>query len=283
MAGSKPLLNQAPLPSHRVRQQRRTQSSGSRNWPTMPIACDAVLSVTPGYNSCDLPGNSLPFSSRAARLKPCHRYLVMKTLFALFLVTDACAAQSSLSAFEDEHAKGLQQNPSGITFIISTIDGRSTYHLSDVIRFKLALTSKKPRVYTFETTSGLTTAAGAVDDLVIAGPDTVSPVHSRQRAPIAFVCCETKRRYLSQKPKFAAFALSFERLQGVKLKPDFTTASEVTPGEYAVFMQTRRVLRGWPKSENDTYSAVSRIVVTSSNILHLTILPNAPDPQKAKP
>lgn len=207
----------------------------------------------------------------------------MKTLLALFLATSACAAQSSLSAFEDEHAKGLQQNPSGITFIISTIDGRSTYHFSEVIQFKLALTSKKPRVYTFETTSGLTTSAGASDDLVITGPDTVSPVHSRQRALIGAVCCETKRRYLSQKPKFAAFALSFERVQGVKLKPDLTTASEITPGEYAVFMQTRRVLRGWPKSQNEIYFGVSRIVVTSSNILHLTILPNAPDPQGAKP
>ena len=207
----------------------------------------------------------------------------MKTLLALFLATSACAAQSSLTAFEEEHAKGLQQNPSGITFIISTIDGRSTYYLSEVVRFTLALTSKKPSVYTFETTSGLTTSAGASDDLVIAGPETVSPVHSRQRALMGGVCCETKRRYLSQKPKFAVFAISFERLQGVTVKPDLTTASEITPGEYAVFMQTRRVMRGWPKSQNEIYNSVSRIVVTSSNILHLTILPSPPDPQGAKP
>lgn len=207
----------------------------------------------------------------------------MKSFLALFLMAVACAAQSSLKAFENEHVQGLQQNPPGITFIISTVDGRSTYHLSDLIRIKLVLTSKKPDVYTFETTTGMTTQAGTSDDLVIVGPDVVSPIHSHSRVPMGYICCETKRHYLTQKPLIATFALRLEGMPRVMPKVDLTTPTEITPGGYSVFMQTRRVLRGWPKSEHDKYFGVSDIVVTSSNILHLTLLPNTPEPKSDKP
>ena len=44
-------------------------------------------------------------------------------------------------------------------------------------------------------------------------------------------------------------------------------------GSLAFFVQTRRVMHGWPKSERDQYHSISDIVVTSNNILHVTILP----------
>jgi hypothetical protein len=57
-----------------------------------------------------------------------------------------------------------------------------------------------------------------------------------------------------------------------------TTETEITPGEYTVFMQTRRVLLGWPKSERQKYKSASNIVVTSSNVLHLTLVADTPNP-----
>jgi hypothetical protein len=41
---------------------------------------------------------------------------------------------------------------------------------------------------------------------------------------------------------------------------------EMKPGDYAIFAQTRSVMRGWPKSEHDDFRSVSDLVVTSSNI-----------------
>ena len=199
----------------------------------------------------------------------------------VWLAGAVCGAQSSLKAFEDEHAHGVKENPAGVEFSISTVGGRSTYHISDWIQLNLTLTSKEPRVYTFESTSGMTTAAGANDDMVIVGPDVVSPLHTLARVMIGHLCCETKRRYLSLRPSSATFGLRFVDIprytQSIP-NVDFTTPAEITPGEYAVFMQTRRVLRGWPKSEREKYSVASDIVVTSNNILHLTILPDAAEP-----
>jgi hypothetical protein len=204
----------------------------------------------------------------------------MKTLLALILITVACAdAQQSLKAFEGEYAQGLHQNPAGITFVISTADGHTTYHLHDTIPIKLALASKNPHVYTFETTSGLTTEAGGSDDLVIFGPDVVSPIHSRSRVMQGhYVCCESKRIYLTEEAAVASFSTTLGRILRLMPKPDMTTGTEITPGEYTVFMQTRRVLRGSPKSQDQNFRGVSNIVVTSNNVLHLTLVADTPNP-----
>ena len=45
------------------------------------------------------------------------------------------------------------------------------------------------------------------------------------------------------------------------------------PGEYWVFVQTRRVMLGWPKAQ-DKYFKAGDTLVTSSNILKITILPD---------
>ena len=203
----------------------------------------------------------------------------MNSLLTFILITVTCAAQQSPKAFEEEYSRGLKQNPSGITFIISTPDGRSTYHLHDTIPINLALTSKKPHVYTFETTTGLTTEAGGSDDLVIVGPDFVSPIHSHSRVMQGhYVCCESKRIYLSETPSVASFSAILGGIPRLLPKLDMTTETEITPGEYTVFMQTRRVLLGWPKSERQKYKSASNIVVTSSNVLHLTLVADTPNP-----
>jgi len=57
---------------------------------------------------------------------------------------------------------------------------------------------------------------------------------------------------------------------------------ELKPGNYAIFAQTRSILLGWPKSEHDAYHSVSDLVVTS-NILHITILPDVAAPNSGRP
>ena len=45
----------------------------------------------------------------------------------------ACFAQSASISFDEEYSRGIEQNPPGVTFTISTIPEHSTHHLSDDI------------------------------------------------------------------------------------------------------------------------------------------------------
>ena len=200
---------------------------------------------------------------------------VMKSLIALIVLLSAsCVAQSHSSSFDDEHAKGVRQNPPGAMLTISTSDGRSTYRLSDVIRFKLALSSNENGVYTYEAITGMS-VAGTSDDLIVLAPGKLAPIHSRSRAPYGIVCCDSRRHYLAEKPSIATFSIPLGMLQRTSPlpRPDFSIAYELTPGEYRVFVQTRRVLRGYPKSRDEMFKS-DGLTVTSSNVLSLTILPD---------
>ncbi|MGA7424421.1 MAG: hypothetical protein WBW77_17185, partial [Candidatus Sulfotelmatobacter sp.] len=54
-----------------------------------------------------------------------------------------------------------------------------------------------------------------------------------------------------------------------------TPPTGLKAGDYVIYVQTRRLLRGWPKSGRQQYFVASDIVVTSNNILHITIVPDA--------
>jgi hypothetical protein len=51
-------------------------------------------------------------------------------------------------------------------------------------------------------------------------------------------------------------------------------------GEYDLFVRTKRVAKGWTRHDNhvdERYMGVGKTVVTSENLLHITILPDFPD------
>jgi hypothetical protein len=208
----------------------------------------------------------------------------MKTILMTLLLSAIAFAQSN-AAFDEEHTSGVKRNPQGLEFTISTVDGSSTYHLSDVIRFKLsirAVRSIDANAYTFETLTYWNTA-GLSDDLVMISPGLPSPIHSQKRKSNSGVCCNSKRRYIGKKPSTAEFSIRLIDLQQTTrmLQPDFSVSAstDVKPGEFYVFLQTVRVLHGWPKSEQQRYSEKGP-VVTSNNVLHLTILPDEANPSE---
>jgi hypothetical protein len=53
-----------------------------------------------------------------------------------------------------------------------------------------------------------------------------------------------------------------------------TPPASLKAGEYAIYVQTKRLMRGWPKSSREQYFASGDVVVTSNNILHITIVPD---------
>jgi hypothetical protein len=202
---------------------------------------------------------------------------LMKTLITLILASASCVAQSASRSFDDEHAKGLQQNPQAVLLTISTADGRLTYHMHEMIRLTLRLSSKERRGYTYEAANGVN-VAGTSDDLVVLAPEPSYVIHSRGRVRRGFVCCASERRYLTEKPSIATFSFAFSELQGLSPlpRPDFSTEIEIKPGKYRVFLQTPRVLRGSPKSSHESFHGRG-MIVTSQNILTLNILPDGPE------
>ena len=201
----------------------------------------------------------------------------MKICLAFLMLSIASLGQSMSAEFEKQHARDSEQNPDGIRLTIATADGRSEYHLSDELRFKLFFTSNKLRLYTVELSKGNT--AGTSDDFVIQTPDMPVPLRSKEDGPVfGIVCCASDRHYIRQAPTVATstpFSLtSFRRPPDLILPGPSMPHTKLPPGTYAIFLQTRRVLRGWPKSERDKYFAVSNLVVTSNNILHITVLPD---------
>ncbi len=206
----------------------------------------------------------------------------MKPCIVIAILCVSAAAQSLPSAFEKEHVVGLEQNPPGVDLLISTVDGRSTYRASDQIRFKLLFTSKTSKAYTIETLVGMSDA-GASDDFVVQLPGAERTWHSSSSTPHGVICCDSKRRYLTQtgsliSPVFFTFNSVQRFVQEVSRDPFLPVVpeSESKPRGYSVFVQTGRVMRGWPRSKNEKYHGRSSFLVTSSNVLHLVILPNAP-------
>jgi hypothetical protein len=200
----------------------------------------------------------------------------MKRLLALLLLSAACSAQSA--QFSEEHSRALDQNPPGVKLTIETMPGRSSYRLSDEILFRLTFTSQKAQVYTIDTATG-GNAAASTTDFIIEGPGLSGPIHSQPINARGFVCCGSERHYLSRSPvSISAQGISLKRLQlfgnGMPFPP--LRRFDLKPGEYVIFAQTHNVMLGWPKTSHDAYHTLSDIVVTSSNVVHLTIVSDAP-------
>ena len=122
-----------------------------------------------------------------------------KTYILLLVLAIACFAQLVSPSFDEEYSRGIEHNPPGVTFTISTIPEHSTHKLSDDIRFEVMFTSTKARLYTAEL-AGAGNAAGASFDFVIRGPGMSAPIHSQPSNRMGYVCCGSKRRYLGPKP-----------------------------------------------------------------------------------
>jgi hypothetical protein len=201
----------------------------------------------------------------------------MKMWFTLMMCSGICFAQSTPSSLETEHARGVEQNPSGVTLTISLVDPAVTYHFNDEIRLKLSFNSDLARVYTAELAPG-GSAAAASDDLVFQGPEMSDPIHSQaSEPPKGVVCCGTRRRYVAKKPIAAVAYVTVPSKNLFSNAPKFlfpTPPTGLKAGDYVIYVQTRRLLRGWPKSGREQYFAAGDIVVTSNNILHITIVPD---------
>ena len=217
----------------------------------------------------------------------------MKHFFWLFWLSLACVAQSPSTQFREEYERALAQNPPGLEMTISTVGGKSSYHLGEPLRLKLTFTSSRWHRYTVELV-GPASVAGASPDFVIGGPGIPSPIHSQRVQLYGIICCNTKRRYVERTPVSAPelriVLREIERAANARAgfpqilpSPPFSPPVKMQPGEYSIFAQTRSVMRGWPKNSRDEYHSVSDFVLTSSNILHITALPDIPQAESRQP
>lgn len=197
-------------------------------------------------------------------------------LAVLILCIGSCAscAQSNSPQSEEQRGRDTKQNPPGVTLAIATVDGRSTYRVSDQIRFTLSFTSKEPNLYSAELAPG-GNVASSNDDFVITGPGISEPTHLLPNVNTGIVCCGSDRKYIGEKPVVATSSVNLRLAwEFLNRRPPAVASrlADLKPGDYAIFVRTRRVMRGLPNSQHDLYFAVGDIVVTSSNIVHIKIL-----------
>ena len=194
---------------------------------------------------------------------------------ALVLCIGSCASWARSNARQAEEQRAdIQQNPPGVTLAIATVDGRSTYRMSDQIRFTLSFTSKESNLYSAELAPGGNVASSR-DDFVITGPGISEPTHLLPNVNTGIVCCGSDRRYIGRKPVAATSGVNLRLAwQFLNRRPPVIASrlADLKPGDYAIVVRTRRVMRGLPKSQHDLYFAVGDIVFTSSNIVHIKIL-----------
>jgi hypothetical protein len=116
----------------------------------------------------------------------------------------------------------------------------------------------------------------ASDDFVVQPPEATVTMRLSNSG---IVCCGSKRRYIGKAPTMGTSApinfLVLSQSSSPQISQSPNSSATIKPGNYSLFVRTRRVMRGWPKSERDTYHSTSNLVVTSSTILHVTILPDA--------
>jgi hypothetical protein len=168
-----------------------------------------------------------------------------KAFLAVWAFASVCGAQTT-AKFEEWHARGTKENPSGVSASLVTRDGHKIYHASDDIIFQMLLASSSENVYTAEL-AGM----GNGDEIVFQRSDAAEP--SRQPYDHRVICCSDVRQSLGQKPTVVTTYFHL-RLQ---------------PGAYSLFFQTLRVSHGWPERGHSGEGPV-----VTSDVLHITVLPD---------
>jgi hypothetical protein len=200
----------------------------------------------------------------------------MKLCLLALVISGICTAQSAPPQLQEEHTRAVAQNPHDVAARL-VIVGAKSYDPKDV-ELRILFTSSRPNTYTAELAPGGN--AAAIEDFVFQGPGMEAPVHSKDMSLTpGIVCCGSNRHTIRKTPiaarSFLSLDILWERIPDPLTKKDSqTTLGQAKPGDYWLFVQTRRVMRGWPKSEKDSYFKASNLTVTSNNIVHFTILPD---------
>ena len=203
----------------------------------------------------------------------------------ILILAAACSSHLiTAQSLEELHTRGLQQNPPGVTLTVESLDADRKFHLSDRLQFRLFFKSENIEVYTLELKDG--NAASVSDEITFQSAEMTDPIRTTPGL-LAVVCCDSYRQYVGKLPRSVRLSFTLENVQrGLNWRLhrlETPPIEKMKPGEYKMFVQTKRLMRGWPKSSHDTYHEVSDIVVTSSNIVTFSLLPDVPQDKKAKP
>ena len=173
----------------------------------------------------------------------------------LLLFSAACLSCHRQTQFEKHNAEGLRNNPPGVKFILRTQDGRSRFHLYETIPIEFAFSSDQSAAYLIELDESMN-AAGLANRFFVSDTDSILRILPSS----GFVCCESKKRFLSPREQTLKRELT-----------DFLRFEK--PGRYSLFVVTRRI---FPQmGEKNDFMKASDLTVTST-MLTLEILPDDP-------
>ena len=155
-----------------------------------------------------------------------------------------CLAQLP-QKFEDLHSRSLKQNPAGVSIKLHTKDERVRYTAGEIVKVELSIASWSDDLYTVET------ADRDGDEMVLQDLGAEQPRRLIDKHGV--LCCGYALKTLGKEPINVATHF-YLRLQ---------------PGEYLLFVRTKRVSRGRPKQGH--YGDGPMV---TSDILRLTIKPD---------
>ena len=147
--------------------------------------------------------------------------------------------------FKDLHSRGLKQNSVGVSAQLHTQDNRVRYTTGEIVKLELSIRSLSDDLYTVET------ADRDGDEMVLQGSTAEEPRRLVDRHGV--LCCSSALKSLGKNPVDVATHF-YLHLQ---------------PGEYSLFIRTKRVSRGWPKPGHYGDGPV-----VTSDVLQLTINPD---------
>lgn len=196
--------------------------------------------------------------------------------------------QKTFPNFDEYRRRALRESPSDISLHTRFKGNRTIYKFGELVKIILTFSTRNYGAYSIEQDLSNNPAG----DLFVfrRADNTALQMHGRN----GYVCCGSHREYLREKPistisdyqtyrggstggiiggiidtndpKLRAFLEQRRREREIE-----AWGVNLPPGEYDFFVRTYRVSKGWPEDlyANDN----SPLVVTSRNVLHITILP----------
>jgi hypothetical protein len=182
------------------------------------------------------------------------------SIIILCFHADKCSFAVAAAQQKLESGKQPMHNPADLKVELRTLGHQTSFHLYETIPLEISYSSSQPKSYEIELNETMN-PGGQTDWLDAQPPDGVIRT-GKMWSTITFACCANYRAVLSSKP----LVIHLELTDLIRIGK---------PGEYSLYLTTRRVSQLRPRAPESNYRPSDFVAI--SNLLTLTILPDDPE------
>jgi hypothetical protein len=179
---------------------------------------------------------------------------ITATLAGLLAIVLLSACRQT--AFEQEHARSLAQNPAAIELRIATVGDAKTFRLPDPVKIEEFFSATYPRNWYIETADGWNLPTVS-DEAYVSDGQTSFKVGGNY----GFICCDSKHLWLDLDPLRVP--------SGYENRETYWPIPVKKPGKYQLYIVSYRAF-GW--EQNLITFKVRGPALTSSNILKVEVV-----------